>query len=186
MIKTIVGLIAISIVILIIVIPDLEAQLEKQQQIEDGIRYYYINETDNIPYKKAVVTAFETWNEFNPDMKRKFVQTNDPDTTQVIEIIWNDEHWAFASSSTRAITLDPSYNIIRSNTPIITNGLKATFDQDCQYEHVVKHEIGHILGIIQHHTSISHLMWGIDPTEKFDDMGYNIPISDFNDCTEWK
>lgn len=145
--------------------------------LDDGVVTYYV---DPYPVMKnaerntgdAIDEAFVEWSKLNPDLV--FEQVFSSDSSE-IKIHWKQKVYAYGFMVSGSTEIDGKY----ADITIDYGGL------DCNWEEVMytpdtikdilKHEIGHVLGL-EHSSDVNHLMYSpIDGVDNFDNLGYVMP-----------
>ena len=168
------------------------------------VNYAVINDAsygDMDTYRRIVQDSVSDWQSLNPWLDFREVESEmDPNLDLLIRFLGRDNHNLPPTHSDGAFCRNGLYEYHPDICPVgsgsydeilvVARGT-ALMDEEVNFckaqgylpgqptymHHVVKHEIGHFLGL-GHHWIEGHLMWGHEPPSvsgHFDDLGYSIP-----------
>jgi len=145
--------------------------------------YYYVYDVPEFAeYDLTILNvkrAFDKWAELNPDLR--FGQVQNKDDADIV-IDWVKEikykHSIQGITKIKTTTIGGSYVYSEISIDVLDydcNDNVVFWDSNANLD-ILKHEIGHAIGIVNHSSDENNLMYDSDDgLQNFDNMGYDIP-----------
>ena len=145
--------------------------------LDDGVVTYYV---DPYPVMKnaernigdAIDEAFAEWSELNPDLV--FEQVYSANESE-IKIHWEEKVYVNGVKVAGSTEIVGKYSDITIDYGGLDCNSKEILYTPDTIKDILKHEIGHVLGLV-HSSDVNHLMYDpLDMFDNFDNLGYVIP-----------